>query len=97
MTNKETREALIKYKRLYNSTGRVVIRHEQTIKDLQAQLSTVHTNLTNCQTALDLQKTLNRQIGEEHNKKEQDLVTYMNRLKEKLREFGYADFNQLGD
>jgi hypothetical protein len=97
MNNKELKDRYDKYRRLYRATGEANKRFEQTIRDMQAQLTTMQANLRNCQNALDLQKTLNRQMGEEHDRKQQEVIEYMNLLKEKLRELGYADFNNLGN
>ena len=97
MNRKEMEDRYNKYRRLYKATAEANKRFEQTIRDLQGQLTTALSNLTNCQSALDMQKTMNRQMGEEHDKKQQDLVEYMNLLKGKLRELGYADFNNLGN
>ena len=97
MNRKELEDQYNKYRRLYKSTAEANKRFEQTIRDLQAQLRTALSNLENANNALAIQKDLNRQMGEEHNRKQQELVEYMNLLKGKLRELGYADFNNLGN
>lgn len=63
---------------------------EKTLVFLKQQLS-------NADQAVEINKNLIRQLNEEHNKKEQQMVYFMNKLKDKLREFGYADFNRLGE
>lgn len=94
---RELKNQLVKYKRLYRATGEANKRLEAVNKDLMGRLSVAEANLGNCQQALDMNKQLLRQMAEGHNAKEQGLVELLNKLKAKLREMGYhGDFDRLG-
>lgn len=95
--NSNLKEELRKYKQQYNI---LVVRCNQLegqLLDANGQINFLRQSLFSAQKALDINKDLLRRTAEEHNKKEQSLVSFMNKLKDKLRELGYADFNNLGD
>jgi cysteinyl-tRNA synthetase len=98
LTMKQMKGRMDKFRRLYNSTVIANRRFEQTINDLKASLATALANNANCQKALDINKTLIRQMSEEHGKKEQELIKLLTQLKAKLREMGYdGNFDNLGN
>ena len=97
MNAKKLQDELDKYKRSYKQ---IVDRNTQLEERFEVQedrIAVLTSSLEQCQKAVDMNKKLLRQMGEEHGRKEQGLVSFMNRLKDKLREIGYADFNNLGD
>lgn len=97
MTGKQLKAELEKYKRQYKILVGRCEQLDNENADLKAKLTMMAKNLTNAQNAFDANKALLRQMGEEHNKKEQDLIEFMNKLKAKLRELGYnGNFDRLG-
>ena len=97
MNAKKLEDELDKYKRSYKQiVGRNAHLEELYIKQ-EERIAILTGALENCQKAVDMNKQMLRQMGEEHASKEAGLVDFMNKLKAKLREFGYADFNRLGD
>jgi len=97
MNEKKLQEEFDKYKRSYKQIVGRNAHLEAQYAEQEERIAVLAASLDNCQKALDTNKALMRQMGEEHNRKEASLVSFMNRLKEKLREFGYADFNRLGN
>ena len=98
MTPKQAKNQLDKYKRLYRVTGEANKRFERTITDLIGHNKTLGANLINAQNAVDLNKILLRQMMEDHNQKQHDLIALLTSLKAKLREMGYdGDFDNLGN
>ena len=98
LTRKELEEHLSKFKRLYRSVGDANKRYEQIISDLQTKLVTAESNLENAQQAVNINKTLLRQLAEENSKKEEGLINLLTQLKKKLREMGYdGNFDSLGN
>ena len=96
MNDKKLQEDFDQYKRSYKQ---IVGRNEQLelqYEKQEAKIGTLTAALGHCQQALDLNKMLMRQMAEENNHKEAELVAFMNLLKDKLREYGYGDFNNLG-
>lgn len=85
------------YKRSYKLiVARNTQLEEQWVQQ-EARIELLGKSLEQCQRGLDLNKTLMRQLGEEHNKKENELVALLTGLKAKLREMGYnGDFDNLG-
>lgn len=97
MTNKEAKESLEKYKRLYRSLAIAHRVAEEKINELQLQVQILKTNLVNAQGAVDINKKLLHQVSHEHNNKEQALIGLLTNLKAKMREMGYdGDFDNLG-
>jgi len=97
MNEKALRDELAKFKRSYR---RIVSRNTELENQFEAQearIAVLSNNLVQCQKALDMNKTLIRQFGDEHSRKEQAMASFINALKAKLRELGYGDFNKLGD
>jgi cysteinyl-tRNA synthetase len=98
LTKKQMQDRMDKFRRLYKGLAETNRRFEQTINDLKSALATALANNTNCQKALDLNKTMLRQMSEEHGKKEQELIKLLTQLKAKLREMGYdGNFDNLGN
>ena len=97
MNAKLLKDELDEYKRSYK---RIVARNEQLEEQWVAQearIKLLGDSLANCQQALDINKTNMRQLAEENQKKENDLVALLTSLKAKLREMGYnGDFDNLG-
>jgi hypothetical protein len=97
MNDKLLKEELEKWKTLYTGAGVVIRSLERQLADLSTKLSVAESNLSNAQNAVAINKTILRQVTEEHNRKEKDLIEFMNRLKAKLREMGYdGSFDRLG-
>lgn len=97
MNKSKIKEELEKYKSLYRSMVNGNKKMEQTILDLRLRLGAVMQNLENANQAVQMNKDMLRQIGEEHNKKERGLIAFMNQLKAKLKEMGYnGSFDRLG-
>lgn len=97
-TNKVLKETLAKFKALYKSTSEANIRLQQTNADLQKQLKTSLANLAHAQISVDLNKKMLRQMAEENNRKENELIELLTQLKAKLRELGYdGNFDNLGN
>ena len=98
MNSKLLKDELDKYRRQYDGLVEIHRILEKKLEQVQMALSFSVTNLGNAQQAVDMNKKLMRQMGEEHNKKEQDLIVFMNQLKAKLREMGYdGNFDKLGE
>lgn len=85
------------WRRLYSSLKDQFDRLEKSLVEQGASMRIMALNLENAQKAVDINKAMLRQITEEANAKEQEYIGLINRLKDKLREFGYADFNNLGN
>jgi hypothetical protein len=97
-TKKELEDEGIKWKSLYKGIARTNERFQIQINDLSRRLATAETNLVNAQNAVDLNKNMLHQVSTENNKKEQELIALMNKLKAKLREMGYdGSFDSLGN
>jgi predicted nucleic acid-binding Zn-ribbon protein len=97
MNVKKLKDEFEQYNRSYKL---LVERNDQLEKryaEQENKITVLINSLENCQKAFDTNKTLLRQMAAEHNKKEQSLIEYMNKLKAKLRELGYANFNKLGN
>lgn len=85
------------WKRLYESLIVQNQKLEQKITEQAGVIGFLSENNTNAQAAVDIMKQTLLNATMEHNKKEQQLIGYMNKLKEKLKEYGFADFNTLAD
>jgi len=85
------------WKSRYESLLMAFNRLEAQSKQQAETITFLTQQLANADKAVEINKNLLRMVTEEHNKKELDMVYYMNKLKDKLREFGYADFNRLGE
>lgn len=98
MNGKEAKQALEKYKRLYDSLAKANQKAERTIQDLKAQAAALSANLINANNALDINKTILRDATDQHNLKEKGLIDLLTNLKAKLREMGYhGNFDNLGN
>lgn len=86
-----------KWKSLYNGLGDTVQRLEKEICQLTIKVSQAQSNQNNASSASEINKNILRQATEEHNRKEQEMVGLITKLKAKLREMGYdGDFDRLG-
>lgn len=98
MTGKQLKAELDKYKRQYKIVVGRCQQLEAAVEDANARMAIMGKNLINAQSAVDANKTLMRRMGEEHNRKEQELIEFMTNLKAKLRELGYnGHFDRLGE
>ena len=97
MNAKKLQDELDTYKRSYKQIVGRNTHLEELYKKQEDRKAVLTAALESCQQAVDMNKQMVRQMGEEHSKKEGALVEFMNRLKAKLRELGYGDFNRLGD
>jgi len=93
----DTNKDLEKWKSLYNGLSRHVELLEKKIMDQNAVMKIMRENLENAQKAVDINKKMLRDSMTEYNEKEQEYIKVLNLLKDKLREFGYVDFNSLGN
>jgi predicted nucleic acid-binding Zn-ribbon protein len=84
------------WKKRYKSLAKGVAELEKTIESQTSLLSTMNSNLENAQEAVDLNKMILRNAVAEHNKKEQEYVGLITRMKAKLKELGFSDLNSLG-
>ena len=97
MNGKEAKQALEKYKRLYESLAKANQKAERTIQDLKAQIANLSETLANANRAFDINKTILRDATDQHNQKEKGLIDLLTNLKAKLREMGYnGNFDNLG-
>jgi hypothetical protein len=87
----------LKWKRLYESLSDQVEVLEGRVKDMGAKAVIMKLNLENAQKAVDINKQMLRDSVTEYNQKEQEYIGLINKLKEKLRALGYADFRGLGE
>jgi len=98
MNNKKMKDELDKYKRQYKNIVNRNVQLENQFQRQEEKNQQLLNSLVECQKAVDMNKTLLRKFGEEHNRKENEMVDLMNRLKAKLREMGYnGNFNRLGN
>jgi hypothetical protein len=97
MNDKLLKEELEKWKTLYSGACVVIRSLERQLESLASKAQIAEMNLKNAQDAVLINKTLLRQVTEENNKNEKELIEFMNRLKAKLREMGYnGSFDRLG-
>jgi len=85
------------WKRLYRSLSQANANLEKQVERQQAVITMLNENIANAQMAVDTHKAINRNAIEDFNRKEQEYIGLINLLKDKLRELGYADFNNLGN
>lgn len=98
MSAKKLKEELDKFKRSYKLIVARNVELENQFQKQEERIAVLTQSIEECQRALDMNKKLMHQLGEEHNRKEHELVTFMNALKAKLREMGYnASFDNLGN
>lgn len=98
--SKELREAqdeAKQWKRLYTGMVRHNDSQQKAISTQTDLVARLQANLDNCQKAVDLNKVMLHNAIAEHSRKEQEYIGLINKLKNKLRELGYGDFNRLGD
>lgn len=97
MNFKELKADFEKFRRSY---ALIIERNAQLEKQYEQQeerIALLSRCLENCQKALDINKSLMRQISAEHDKKENSLVELLTALKAKLRDMGYnGNFDRLG-
>ena len=97
MSGKQLKIELDKYKRQYRNLVARCQQLEGQLLAAEKNMEVLGQSLKFAQSAVDMNKAMLRQSVDEHNRKERDLIEYMNLLKAKLRELGYADFNRLGN
>lgn len=98
MNNKQLKDDFDKYKRSYAAIVDRNVQLEKRYAEQEDRIAVLSGSLENCQKALDMNKSLMRQISDEHSKKENSLVEILTALKAKLREMGYnGDFDNLGN
>lgn len=85
------------WKRLYESAAIRIFTLEETLHQEEAKVKALIENLGNAQKAVDINKTMLRNGLTDFNRKEQEYIVLINKMKEKLRGLGYVDFNRLGD
>jgi predicted nucleic acid-binding Zn-ribbon protein len=97
INEKQLKAELDKYKRQYRNLAERCKQLEGQLSAAESQTDVLRVSLSSAQKAVDINKTMLRQSVEEHSRKERELIEYMNLLKAKLRDLGYADFNKLGN
>lgn len=85
------------WKRLYDSAANRIMNLEQIIEEKNVALSNLSNNLANAQKAVDINKTMVRNGLTEFNRKEQEYIEILNKMRAKLKELGYGDFDKLGN
>ena len=83
--------------RLYKSLSQANASLEKQAERQQAVIKMLNENIANAQKAVDTHKAININAIEDFSRKEQEYINLINLLKDKLRELGYADFNNLGN
>lgn len=88
---------LLEWKKHYKSVSERCKKLEAQVQEQDRNIMFLSHSLKNAQTAVQLNKDVLLKVTEEHNKKEKDLIDFMNKLKAKLREMGYdGNFDNLG-
>jgi hypothetical protein len=80
------------WKKRYDSLLKLVDIQQQKIHDLEQVLEYHKKNLVNCQSNLEINKQMLRDVMADHAAKEQNLSSEIIAIKKKLKELGHGDF-----
>lgn len=81
------------YRKLVNVLGQL----EKTISSQAELLRIRHSQLEQAQKAVDIAKQTLRNAIEGHAQREAEHIKIIDQLRNKLKEFGFADFDNLGN